>query len=409
MRVQSLLSPLAYAIALVAIYLAAYFPTPLAWHDYTFIDTRYAPVFALYLFALLLGAFAVYPLRLKYFPDPGDIAEAQSVARANLLLFVVAAFCIARLIALKQIPLFGDLAARYDTSRSLGGFIDYTATLANPLAIFFVYRFRKARSWPDLAKACTLLMLQLLYFRRQDIFIITVGSFAAYFYGQKLSLKANLQLIFLALPFAALLLGLTAALRAGGVDNVSRAVAAWELPFWIALSDLTGAIKFGHYVLDLFNSGGLAFNYTLGVFVAITGSDQAHSAALLQSYVPTAVTAQSINAPLSYLLDGDWPYVLALGLTHGICWSLLRYRVRDVGFVTLATIVIFLQALWTIRSGELLFPPARLYELAMLAMLFYVPSRDRSSFAVQQIARLSFIVALSASCAALLIRLPAAI
>lgn len=405
MLTKTFISPLTYIVLLLAIYGSTFLGSPLSWFNYAYIDARYFGIFATYCASLMigywfLGAFIRRP-KIQIEIEIGTFEK-----RAIVLFWIVMVFCILRLIALREIPLLGNLGARYNVDLSLGGFIDYTCTLANPLAIYFLCAGIKNRSSANIRRYLALLFIQLLFFKRLDLFVLIFGSAISAVYYRKVSFGTFLTAIAIGIPLIYTLLGLGAILRAGGADNISRVVSFWELPFWVIIGDLNGAIKFGHYIADGFGAGGMNMNYTFGVFSAIAGSDSSHSAGLLMNYVEGATTAQSINAPISYYVDGGYPYLVGLGLLQGGLWCFFRNGFKDQNFSAIASVLIFLQALWTIRSGELLFPPSRIYELAMLLALFYIPSTNQIVQGAQQLTRLGFYGALSVTCLFLAIRLP---
>lgn len=365
-----------YILLLWALFCLSFLESPLTWYRDVIFDLRYVNVYIFYTFTLYISYlyfYAITPKRQKTFTED-DLAIWLS--RANWVYYAVILFCICRFIALKQIPLFGDLRARYDEELSLGGFVGYTCTLANPLAIFYIFCFQKLRDKKYLWRSLFLLLLQAFYFRRQDIFEIMLGIIFILNYDKRITLGKATFFVIAGGISAYIILGLGQILRAGGADSISRTVGFWELPFWVIIGDVTAATKFGYYITDLVGSAGLSFNYTLGEYYSIfSRSGESHGAEYLMKMFTSRETAQSITAPLSYFLDGGILYVSILGVIHGLVWGVVRKAERASPAMTIINILFFVQALWSVRSGEIFLYPLRLYEIMMIFYIF-APQRQ---------------------------------
>jgi hypothetical protein len=365
-----------YICLLWALFFLSFLDSPLSWYNDVVFDLRYVNVYAVYtatLYFSYLYFYAIIPSRQTGSSDDLEVWAS----RANWVYYAVIIFCICRFIALKQIPLFGDLRARYDENLSLGGFVGYTCTLANPLAIFYMFCFQKLKNKKYIWRSVLLLALQALYFRRQDIFEIILGIIFILNYNKRITLGKATFFIVAGGIAAYIILGLGQILRAGGADSISRTVGFWELPFWVIIGDVTAATKFGYYITDVVGSAGLSFNYTLGEFYSIfSRSGESHGAEYLMKMFTSRETAQSITAPLSYFLDGGLLYVSILGVIHGLVWGVVRKAEKASPAMTIINILFFVQALWSVRSGEMFLYPLRLYEIMMILYIF-APKRQQ--------------------------------
>lgn len=376
-----------YLCVLLLIFAASFLDSPLSWHNYIVMNGRYIHVFLFYssiLFFSYVLFLTLFRLRIRptlntKIPKDRESPHRQGpiFVRLEILSILIILFCVIRIAVLGEIPILGNLGARYQGD-SLGGFVDYTCTLANPISwILLFYGMNKSNPRKKLHFTLffVIFICQIAYFRRQDVFEIVIGSILVLQFSQRILRVRAIVLMISIFLGAYILLGVAGMLRAGAA-NVSSTVDTLTLPFWMIVGDMTGAVKLGHYIVDIVGPGGLLGNYSFGIFFAALGSETLHGAAYVQRTFTSASTAQSINAPLSYYADFGTVGVVLVSITLGAVWATARRVLElhpDSILIKCSIVFIYLKSLWTIRSGGILFDPFFIYAILML---FYLSGKE---------------------------------
>lgn len=354
----------------------SFIDNPLGWGRFFFVDLRYFNIYLLFIFAFIVGQFAVILYGLGESRN-GLVGDREGLdnrtQQALLFVYSYAIFC-ALAVAFKSGG-FALLASdrilfRANSIGSLGGFIAYPATLITPLAALALYQFSRSKQPRWLILYLTSLTFQILNMNRQEILILLIAPFFFLFFFRPISFSRLIGII-LGGAVAFYTLGLLAVVRVGDATAISKLIPVIELPFWLVLSDLAYAVQLAHSVIDQIGAAALHGTYVFGVFInVIFPNYESHGASAIQAMFTEAETAQSIGAPFSYFVDGGIIEVAALGFTQGFVIHFF-YRKAQGGslFFRLIYILNFLYLLWTIRSGTISVNPMFLYQLGALTFI----------------------------------------
>lgn len=200
---------------------------------------------------------------------------------------------------------------------------------------------------------------------------LLLGLLIAACFHKNMTLKKVFLVFLCAFLLLYFVVGFAAVLRFGA-DNIITGVDIWLLPLWVLHADTTTAFLFGQSIAENLNGNYLGGSYNLGAFYSIfIPGFKEHGAELIRTMYTDADTAQSISVPFSYYVDFGYFSLFLFSFLQGFILSFFFKRALNSGSIRVLIIyvVLFLNALWSLRSGTLIINPIIVYILIMFICL----------------------------------------
>jgi hypothetical protein len=411
-----LFSPELYLVVLLVFYGLAFIEIPIGWWADAKVDARYIDVYITFIIAFLLGVYAVRyllrGLRPKKVSDGTEDSGLGRVEQGRLFAVYVLAifFTMANAVKRGNFALFAsDKLLFRGLTETLGGYVLYPSNLITPLSVLALYQYTKDKRLSWLLFYLTSVGLQILQLNRQEVMLCILVPLMAIYFFRRVSGPKLLQGLVAGTVIVYVFLGVLGIVRVGSATQISSSIPVYELPFWLTIADVTGAVRFAHYITDMVGAGGLHGAYTWGMFISVfIPHYNHHGAVFIQEMFTNDLTAQSIGAPLSYFADNGMTMVAALGLVQGAFAQYLLVKARQTRSLLFcaAYAMNFLDLLWGIRGGGVTFMPESLYRIAALAFILAPTLKsDNVSNSVFRSAAYLFLTTLVVSLAAFVIRI----
>lgn len=418
-----LFKPEGFLVVLFAFYGLAFLDNPLNWWASANIDGRYFYVYAAFALCFLVG---VYGVRFAQQGQASDWAvaarqvgceegEGQSGLTRQEIQVLLSVYSLSIFLTLANNFKRGGFAI-FSTDRNLfraltatfGGYVVYPADLITPLMTLAIYQYHKSKKLMWLWFALASILLQVLQLNRQEVLVAVLTAAITLNYFRRVR-PSSVVIGGIAGALAlTIVLGVLAIFRVGSSAQFSTNIPVYELPIWVTLGDMSGAVRFAHYIADLVGPGGLNGQYTWGMFISVfIPHFNNHGAAYIMNTFTSDLTAQSIGAPISYFADNGMWMVCALGAVQGAMAEYFYGKAKQTQslFYCMAYVSNYLDLLFAIRAGTVNFMPESLYRLAALAFILRqtLAKKDISS-SIFRTAGILFAVSLLVSLAALALR-----
>ncbi|MGR5066512.1 hypothetical protein [Photobacterium sp. DNB22_13_2] len=355
-----LVSPLSFVIITAILFSLAVLENPLNWvAAYGWSGNISYDIVTVYLTSIILGILiGSVASRTRY---SNGISFNFNLKYLWYLFYFAAFFQVCKFINVGDIPLFGNPHSRY--LLTLGGFEDYPTRLIAPLAILFFLAYLKTDSRKFLIPVVVGFFLNFLFLQRQEVLNVILGCLLVFLFTRKVKIISVVLYILGGFFAVYLLIGVGAVLRFGA-DQLSSSVGLYELPLWVVHADLTSAYIFGQSILEDLSGDLLYGKYSFGAYISIFIPDYSeHGAEFIRKYFTDKDTAQSIGVPFSYFIDFGYYSLIPLSMLKGFLLSIYynnSIREKKASDITIY-IILYLNALWSVRSGIIIISPIVLY------------------------------------------------
>lgn len=371
-RLTILFSPYIFLIFVWIFFFLSIIPNSLGWgNQYKVPVSNYLNFYIIFSISFLVGCFFVKNIKPRKSTLTPIITRNISL-RLFVLFLISVFFTLVKFYNIRDIPLFGDPFSRYEFS--LGGFIDFPTRLLTPAGLIGFLFYKQTNKKKYLLIYIIALVLHVLYMWRQEILNLLIGAFMIYSIDKEFRFFRLLKISITVVLLIFAVVGLGGFLRFN--DQLNTTV--FDLGLSMLHGELSTANKFGAYVVDKLDNDFLYGRYNYGSFITIFNpSFKETGAEYLRIRYTNAETAQSIGVPFSYHIDFGYWGITLFGLINGYLAThfFKRFNASKNGFYTATYVLIFLQLLFSIRSGNFLIGIFFLYLVAGIAFVFFKHSR----------------------------------
>ena len=400
-----LVSPSSVVLITVFTMFLSTFESPMNWiANYSWSGELDYNVLICYVFFVMLGIFFGNLFNRNKGNDDSEMIFDLKVNTVLLMFAVACLFQFAKFVNIGDIPLFGDPSSRYKLT--LGGFEDYPSRLLAPLSavIFLLYLNTKQQVY----LYCVLIgfIATLMLLQRQEILNLVLSCLIIYFFTKKVSLSKIILLGFISFVSLYLLIGVGAIVRFGA-DNMLSNSNIFLLPIYVLHADLTTAIIFGQSVAETLGERTLNGAYAFGSYISIFIPGYTdHGAELIRKEFTNSTTAQSLGIPFAYFVDFGYSSLIILAFIKGFILqyfykrSIVDKKLSNILFY----IILYLNALWALRSGTIIVTPICLY-LGVFIIFAKQSPISKDSIMFSDLIKITFIFSLIVSLTALIIRI----
>ncbi|KJZ27707.1 O-antigen polymerase [Pseudoalteromonas fuliginea] len=397
-----LFSPNVFLIFCAFFFSICIIENPLGWSNAFGWDgtINYDLVF-IYLLSLYLG---IKLGGINFFPSKVSLDEKNNInyKYLALLFFIAIIFQSAKFINIGDIPLLGDPLSRYNLT--LGGFEDYPTRLIAPFCMIFSLFYIDNKRLKYIIFIFLGVILNLFFLQRQEVMNLILGVALVLTFRKKINFNTIIKVILVAFIVAYIFIGVAAVVRVGP-DALMTNANVFILPLWVIHADTTTAFLFGQSVVEKMNGEYLYGKYSFGIFISIfiPGYTE-HGAELVRVMFTEAKTAQSISVPYSYYVDFGYTSLFFLSFLQGFVLSYFyRKAINSMSYSDLVLYaVIYLNALWSLRSGSVILSPIVIY---IIFSFYCLSNTSEKKITFRNLARGGFVFILAISTIALAFRI----